>query len=394
MSVLMLQIIPEISRTLQFIVLFTLAAAGLALLVGFLFKYVRRYGAYAYANARINAMKRALFRKDKINNLVQSQNLQNLVSLLEDSPYSEYLENVKELTPQNTERSFQYHLLDSHRKISVLAPEEIREIFLEMEKIHEVENIKTILIGKFSDIPSEKIEDRLLPSRFLSEELYEKAIEAEDMKEAAAVFKGTEYWGIINESFSEFEETRNILSMWSGLERRYERRVWETARDSEAKHSEVVREVIEMEIDIQNILTVLRCIVENVENEKIEELIVPVHSDKLDSEDLDRAIRSDDVEGAIAALEDSFYGNVLSKARIEYEETGSIFSLERMLKEFLLRKIRTLSVQYYTGVGPLIAFFHEKNTEVRNLTAIVNGKSEGLESERIEEKLLTPEVSR
>lgn len=386
-------IIPGTSKIVEFIILFAISAAAAALLIAFLFRRIRRYGDYAYTNARVGAMKGDLFRKEELDPLVQSRNLQNLLSMLEDSPYSPYLRDIEEPDPQNVEPSMNHHLADSYSKIYSIAPEEIKEIFQEMEKIIEIKNIKTILTGKYAEIPPEEIEERLFPRRFLPEEVYERALDAEDIDEAATAFEETEYWDPINKALTELEETGKLLPVWFNLEKKYWSEIWYKIRVSSSKSANVIQKAIGTEIDLKNMLTALRCKAEKVDPEEIDKYIIPIHLE-LESQTLDRAIESEDVEEALAVLEDSAYGEIISEARTEYEETGSVFAIERAMKEFLLRKLRTLSIQHSTGAGPLIAFFHEKKTEVKNLTGIVNGKAEDLEPEEIREKLVAPEVER
>lgn len=376
-----------------FIILFALAGGGATLLVGLLFKYLRRYGAYAYANARVNAMKSNLFRGNALNPLIQTQDPQSLARTLSDSHYSPHLESLTELTPKNSEKPLQEHLVDSHEKITFLAPEEIREIFAKMKKIHEIKNIKTILIDKYTGVPPRETKDKLLSPISVSDEVYDRAIEAKNMQEVAAAFEETEYGDLINELLSEYEDTEKISPLWFGIEQKYWENVWKVARDSDAKHSEIIQKAIGMRVDTNNIMTILRCKAEQVAPDEIEKYVVPIYSE-IEDQDLEKSMESESVSEAVTSLEDTFYGDALSNALSEYEETQSVFILERALEELLLQKLRTLSIQYYTGIGPLLAFFYEKNVEVRNLTSIINGKFEGLKSEDIKEKLVIPEVER
>lgn len=390
MNSVLLQIIPGVSKTTEFVILFTLGATASVLLIVFLFRRVRRYGAYAYTNARVNAMKGSLKRKDKLDPLIQTQTVQNFISILNDTPYASYLENIK-AEPGEVEKAFRQQLADSYNKVASIAPENVRKIYRKMEKITEIENIKIILVNKFVNTPQEEIEEKLLPKRFLPEEVYDKALKAKDFDKALAAFEETEYWEAINEVMAEVKETENLLPLWTQLEQKHWEEVRKTAKNSSAKGSEVAQEASGMKIDIMNILTVLRCVAQNTDTEEIERLLTPIYT-KIDHDTLTRAMEADDVEEAAMALEDSFYGETISEALTQYGETESIFAFEKALNEFLLTKLRTLGIQNYAGTGPLTAFFYQKRAEVNNLTTIVNGISEGLKSEKISEKLITPKV--
>lgn len=390
MNSTMLALIPGLSTTTAFVLLFTLAASSSVILIVILFRRVRRYGAYAYTNARVNAMKGSLKREDKLNPLIQTQSVQNFLSMLKDTAYATHLENV-DPEPLQIEQAFHEQLADSYEKVASIAPEDVRKIYRKMEKIIEIENIKIILTNKFVNTPQEEIEEKLLPQRFLSEEVYNKAIKAQSFEKALAAFEETEYWEPINEIMSEVQETENLLLLWSKLEQKHWEEIRKTAQNSSAKGSEVVKEAIGMKIDIMNILTVLRCTNQNTGPDEIEKLLVPTYA-KIDKEILTRAMEAEDVEEAAMALEDTYYGDIISEKITEYGNTNSVFVFEKALKEFFLTKLRTLSIQNYAETGPLTAFFYQKRAEINNLTTIVNGISEGLNSEEISEKLITPEV--
>ena len=142
-----------------------------------------------------------------------------------------------------------------------------------------------------------------------------------------------------------------------------------------------------MKIDIMNILTVLRCLNQNTGAKEIEKNHIPIYS-KIEGENLERAMEMEDVKEAVVNLEDSYYGEKLSEALEDYRKTGSIFSFEKSLYEFFIKKMRTMSIQNSAGAGPLTAFFFRKRMEVRNLITITNGISENLSSEKINDKLI------
>lgn len=380
------EILPGFSSPVVPIIMFILAASASVLLIVFLFRRFKRYGDYAYTNARVSAMKGKLKENDKLDPLLQTQNLQSFVSLLNETDYASYLEN-SETEPIQIEWALKAGLADSFTKIYSIAPENVSNIFQELGKIVTIENINILLSSKFVDRSTEDIEERVLPEEFLSEEIYEKVLKAEDLDKALAAFEETEYWEAINEVLSEVEEKQNLLPLWTKVERKFWEDAIRKAQNSSAKGSKVVREAIGMKIDIMNILTVLRCLNQNTEAKEIEKNHIPIYS-KIEGDNLERAMEMEDVKEAVVNLEDSYYGEKLSKALENYRKTGSIFSFEKSLYEFFIKKMRTMSIQNSAGAGPLTAFFFRKRMEVRNLITITNGISENLSSEKINEKLI------
>jgi len=380
------EIIPEAASPVAPILIFVLAASASVLLIVFLFRRFKRYGDYAYTNARVSAMKGELKENDKLDPLVQTQNLQSFISLLNETDYASYLDN-SDAEPIQVEWALKASLADTCTKIYSIAPENVSNIFQELGKIVTVENIKILLSSKFVKKSSEEIEERLFPEQFLPEDVYEKVLKSENLDEALAAFEETEYWGSINEVLSEVEESKNLLPLWTKIEQKFWEDAIRKARNSSAKGSKVIREAIGMKIDIMNILTVLRCLNQNTNAKKIEKNHIPIYS-KIGEEDLERAMEMEGVKEAVVNLEDSYYGEKLSEGLEEYRKTGSVYSFEKSLYEFFIKNMRTMSIQNSAGAGPLTAFFFRKRIEVRNLITIANGISEDLPSEKINESLI------
>lgn len=389
LSVTILQLLPQVPDIVEYIILLALTVVGLAVGISLIFRWIRRYGAYSYATARVGAMKSTLFRKESLTPLIQVEGLPNLMSKFMKSPYSPYLEEVEEVNPPRLEHAFHIHLSDTYGKIVRFAPDEIRGVLQAMSKKFDVWNLKTIFTSKFAGIPPEEIKERILPRGLISQEVYDRAIEAENVADAAAMLEDTEYWPAISEALTESEEVGNPLPLETALEQYYWREVWRRLSTTEAKYAEVVREAIGTEIDIRNIKLALRRLVDEVPPEDTRKYIIPPHF-ALDSQSVERMMAAENVGGLITSLEGTPYKEALTGALHEYEETGSTFALEKALDEFLMRKIRGLSIQHYIGIGPLLAFLYEKEMEVRNLVTITNGKSEGLEPEELKRKLINP----
>lgn len=377
----------------EFVVLVALASAASALVIVFLFRRIRSYGDYAYTNARVSAMKGRTFRKEKLNTLVNSRDLQNLIGLLEDSSVSIYLREVEVEDPRDLELSLRKYSSDSYDKLISIAPEAIDDILQEIESVSTIKNIKTILSGKHAGAPRNRIEERLYPRGNLPDEVYERALDAGGVKEAAESFEETRYWDSMKEALDEFEETGSLLPLWSSLEEGYWRGVWRKIKISSAENKDVLKKAVGTEIDLENMMKVLRCKAGGVDPESIRGQLVPIHSG-IDGGTLERATEAEHLEEALTVLSDSDYEGVVSDARNAFNTENSILALERTIQEFLLRRLRTLAIQHSTGAGPLIAFLYERNAEVKNLTTIANGKSEGLDSEEIERRILAPEVRR
>ncbi|MFW5913034.1 MAG: V-type ATPase subunit [Candidatus Hadarchaeota archaeon] len=383
-------IIPFISDPiLEFLFILVIAAGISSLLLIFIFRRIQRYGSFSYTNARISAMKGELFRKEKLDQLLEVRDFQNLVNQLESSHYSKYIESLEDFEAKSLEQSIYNHLEDSYQKITKLAPEEIKNVFQEMERILEVRNLEIILAGKLVNLSREEIEGKLTEKRYLSEETYEKLIEAESIGEAITSLEGTRYWRTLDEAVTKYGEEGEMLPVWFSLEGEYWEDALKSAKESRAEYSEIIQRGIRMKIDVLNMLFILRCKAEGVDAERMKDFIIPVHYE-LKSQNINRARESEDIKGAIMSFASTPYGGALSDALAESQAKNSIFPLERALEEKLLERLRKISTQHYSSAGPIMAFFHEKEVEAKNLIRIINGKAADIDSEKIGSLLISP----
>ncbi|MBS3815692.1 MAG: V-type ATPase subunit, partial [Hadesarchaea archaeon] len=217
----------------------------------------------------------------------------------------------------------------------------------------------------------------------------DRSLKSEEFSAAVSVFAETEYWPPISEKLSEFQATGTLLPLESKLEKYYWGKVWSKIRRSTAKYTDVIKEILGMEIDIKNIKIILRCKTDEIPPDEIKDYLIPIHH-KLSNEIIEEMINSRDTRSLATALEGTPYGEELSEALTEQGEEESIQDLASALDNLLLSEVRKKSIQHYVGIGPLLAFLYEKEIEVRNLTTIINGKSEGLEAEELRSKLITP----
>lgn len=386
MSMLQL-LIPGVPAIVQYIILVALSAAACAVVISLLFRWIRTFGIYAYANARVGARKADLFRRERLTRLLESRDITDVMGVLQESRYSPHLIEIGVMSPPSFEMAFQAHRAKTYSEVADMVPEEMRGVFDEMLKIVDVRNLKTLLVCKQAGLSAEKTMEMILPGGTISRESLEHFFDAASVPELVGRLEGTEYWPAVHETLGEFEEKKNLLPLQHALDRHYYGTLWKKIRAARVKYIEVVKSLVGMKIDAQNIKTVLRCKADELPPEEILRYVLPFYQE-LSEERVRRMAEAKDVAEAIMMLEGTDYGGVLSDVLSEYVDTKSLYFFEKTLDDFILKRARSIAVQYSVGVGPTIAFLLEKDIEVRNLTVVVNGESAGLKPEEIEKHVI------
>jgi V/A-type H+-transporting ATPase subunit C len=94
------------------------------------------------------------------------------------------------------------------------------------------------------------------------------------------------------------------------------------------------------------------------------------------------------MDGLVAAVRESTYGDDLDSALSELEDAGTLVEFERALDAALLEYADTLSTRYPLSVCPVLSYILAKEREVDNIRAIARGREAGLGPDEIEQELV------
>jgi V/A-type H+-transporting ATPase subunit C len=100
-------------------------------------------------------------------------------------------------------------------------------------------------------------------------------------------------------------------------------------------------------------------------------------------------MESPDVTNVISGLEGTKYSEALSDAIPAYNETGSVAVFERALDVYASQHSNSLANKKPLGIGPIIGYLNQKETEIKNLKIIARAKREaGFPNSKIMEMLI------
>ena len=135
-----------------------------------------------------------------------------------------------------------------------------------------------------------------------------------------------------------------------------------------------------------NIKLILRLKRERAPPEEIGRyLILPPH--ELTEGMLRTMIIAEDVRSAIEAIAGTPYNKILWEALPQLETKG-LLALEKALDEAHLKLCRWLAISQFFTIAPVLTYIYLKETEARNLRAIIRLKADGVEPAQIKELIL------
>ena len=343
---------------------------------------------YAYVNARIGGMKSFLFKEEDFRGLIESRNLEELVSLLKNTHYSAAITDANVLS---LELQLKRSLYTDYLKLVNCVEGRPKEFIHSMAKKYEVETLKSLVKMKFLGIT---LSEYLIPFGTVDETLIEKIMRADGISGLIEVLRGTEYFEPlkhVQQIVGEPKEEEVVIENGQGqdlpyinaLDAHYFHGVKESMDRLSKKDKSMVKRFVGFNIDLSNLLMALRLRGITVDAE--EYFIEGGESFTLKHFRLAGAL--DDLSRLPEIVPRRFI-ELTSEALSKYNEKPSLLWFELVTKKQLLKESKKLFLGSRFHIGTIIAYLNLKESEISNLITIIKTKDESFPAKEIEELLV------
>jgi len=359
-------------------------------LIGALFAWVvistRRSIGYIFCNATISAWEARLLSEARLMELAEAPEIVNIFSALEDTEYRPRLAEVTrgdEVDLIAVERALRESLNARYRELVEMVPKERKGTVLRVLQRVDLWNLKTLITMIHNKVPKKQRLQELIPSPTTPPERLEMLASAEDLNGLLEFLRGSEQFDVISAALGDYEK-RGLIALLSALDKHYYTSLWKDVQAKRPQRS-ILRVMVGYEIDSVNIKLILRLKREGASPDEIDRYLVrPSH--ELTDAMLKAMITAEDIRSAIQMIHTTTHGKVLAEALPQIEEKG-IPAAERALDEAYLKLCRWFGLTQFFGIAPVISFIHIKENEMRNLRAIIRLKADGVEPQKIKERI-------
>lgn len=341
-----------------------------------------QFAPYAYPNARVMARKGKLLDRKQIMEIIDAKKLEEAYNLVEEVPeYKKYMDKFP------FEKAMDMQLAETHELIAKISPKKFKDFFEILLSKWDINNIKTIIVAKEMGTGVEEIKDSIIPFGTLRKDVIDRLIESENIEEIKEALKGTEYYELVQDTIPVYREKGIILPLEASFDKYYYDKLLETVPDtSKNKDVAVLNSMISINIDIINLIIILRSRVDGLEFKDIQDYIIP-GGHQLSEWKLKDLLDAEKIGDIVNILEGTDYIEPINENISQYEKTGSISALESALDSYAVELGSMLSKKRPSTIGPIIDFLNRKETEIKNLKIIVRAKQEGF-SPKIITKML------
>lgn len=341
---------------------------------------------YGYSNARVKAMESRLLDRSFIDSIAKTENVGSAIGLLLQTDYREYLEefggvNVSEgLIDFALSKSFER----STQKLIRITPSEVRDLIIEVSSKSDAQNIKLVFYAKINGKRFDEISRYIIESQSIDSEAVKRALLEPTIEEAASrLIVRSPYRKIIYDAVESYKKTSNITEVNAAIDRGFFRLLG-VAINRLVKVSPESATVARLDIEMRNILTLLRAKKYGMHIEKVNDLLIEggtstveslleLFENTKDAHELAERVKSFDLKHALDVFEK---GKERQMLIFEISMRNQIFG-----KAISLLRHSTLSFAVIMG------YFYLKEIEVFTLRILINSKSYALTNEEISEMI-------
>ena len=182
------------------------------------------------------------------------------------------------------------------------------------------------------------------------------------------------------------KEKNTLIGIENALDRYYYNHLIEFSKIL-PKEGALFRDFLLKEVEVLNILTLLRMKRAKFDKQLVKEFII-LSDNKIKDTKIMNLVGLDNLEEISKSLEKTGYGDIMVKGIEEFKKYNSLITLETELYKYLLKQSILFMHQHPLSIDVILGYMFAKDIEVRNLKVIVKGKQLGLSEEFIERQLV------
>ena len=324
---------------------------------------------YLQPNARVRARKGRLFDEKQISELVETNDVEEVENYLKGIPeYADVLDEYPLDKALDVERANTYDF------VARVAPKDIKDPFVIMSKKADIDNIKSLLTAKEVGLSPDETRELLIPCGSLYDEL-ESLVDVDNVTDVVTSLDNTEYAAVLEDALPQYENTNMILPLESALDKYYLGKLLRSSDVPSDENKQILYSYVGTQVDVANLKLIIRAKQDGLDYDAISPYILE-EGYQLRDWKLKDLMESPDVTNVVSGLEGTKYAEALTDAIPVYNETGSVAVFEKALDVYSSEYSKSLASKKPLGIGPIIGYLNQKESEIKNLKIIARAKRE------------------
>jgi V/A-type H+-transporting ATPase subunit C len=334
---------------------------------------------YIYVGTRMRVRKSKLLPKEEYMRML-NMGLPEITRTIEEM---EYKREIDELSPSFSgidliEIALSWNLAKEFQTIIDITPGTLKDFTRAYLRRWDIQNVLTIIRGKFQGLKPGKIKEILVPAGELDRVFLDRLLLEESPDRVVEALKGKKFYPVLAREYPAASASRSLSRLENEMYKQFYAKLIEGAHG--VKGGNLFLNYIRLDIDITNIKNLFRLRMDTFE-EDAREMMIPggtftveelqkLHSITDQNEFIDALMARVRVKSLLTVL-DTLRGD---KPIREIEIDLIKVQLEQMEK---MAKLNPFSIH------PILVYLEKKKYEVFNLRAIARGKESKLPTDRI-----------
>jgi len=298
-------------------------------LAGLLFLYMvinklKNIVPYIYPNARIRAKEAKFIQKDLFDEMVAASSLPEVFSILENTDYAEYLQNISSTNPENFEILIDSYLADVYHEIENIVPKKDVNLMEILMTEWDARNLKYVLRNLYlTEIGKKGMNPEDLAKSIVKSPLYKKIlgnIDAQTIDELVISLDGTYF--DLKDYLPLYRETKNLVYLENTLYKIVYERILNALPSNELE----VKKYFTIMLEAENIKLLLRAKKDRISYAEIKPFLINGLF-----ENIGRNFDEIDIDGIIDELDGTDFYNPLEEALFLAVKTAEAENVKKII---------------------------------------------------------------
>lgn len=333
---------------------------------------------FAYANARLRAMKSRLLPPENLAALADERDLPAFLNALTRTPYREAVELalVQYSGAAVLSRTLQFDMDGRLQKIRRFFTGKAADLVQLVLLRYDVDNLKAVLRGLSQRLAAEDILAATRQRGTLDSAVLTELAQAAGAREAIDLLAT---WRIpLAQPLLAIRVEQPGAALWQ-METALEQWYFREIEAGPLKTGSVLHDFLALYADSVNLITVLRLVGPDGRSAFLRRQFAAdprpllIGPGRLSFDLLAETAQAETVQEAVAVLAPTTYGRTLQTALTQYRSTRRLSSFERALHRLRLRQAASFFVRDPHGIGILLGYLFLSSNEITNLLCIGHG---------------------
>jgi V/A-type H+-transporting ATPase subunit C len=344
-------------------------------------------GNYPYVVARVKAKRRTLLPRETYSKFLM-MSISEISRSLGETTYRTEIESMglKYSGADLMEHALNQNMANTFKEILGFSKGHLRDMIEHYLNEWDVWNLKAIIRGIHFGAPREEVHETLIPAGRYSMEFWRELANKDDLEHVLEQLKHTEYYEPLEAAWDDYQNTKMLTVMETNLDKAYFDFLLSTIYPG-TKAEKLFLEFIRIRIDTINLKTIFRF--KFVKAPKSDILPFLLEGGLIfNMTKLEDMAEARDIDELIDKLKPMVIYQKIGKDLEQVKEEGTLNHLINVLQRYFLETTKRFAYTSPISILPVLDYFVRKELEVKNIRAIVRGKSSDLPHDIIKDMLV------